>query len=178
MGRLLALLAALIAGSWIAFVDEQLPESQPLGAPAVEFAGERAFADVNFLAAVPHPIGSPYNANVRDALVGRMLRLGLSPEVRSGVGVWAGDRAPDRIVAGPVENVVGVLPGRDRNAPALVRQNLQDHQATPPDFLERMAGEVPEGRVQRLPTRADVDPRLADRDKGIREQLIIEFCSR
>ncbi len=67
---------------------------------------------------------------------------------------------------------------RHRNAPALVRQNLQDHQATPPDFLERMAGEVPEGRVQRLPMRADVDPRLADRDKGIREQLIIEFCSR
>src|SRR6476659_2666410 len=78
MGRLLALLAALIVGSWIAFVDERLPESLPAGAPAVEFAGERAFADVNFLAAVPHPIASPDNANVRDALVGRMLRLGLS----------------------------------------------------------------------------------------------------
>ena len=117
MGRLLALLVALIAGAWIAFVNEQLPESLPAGTPAVEFAGERAFADVNFMAAVPHPIGSPDNANVRDALIGRMLRLGLSPQVRSGVGVWHGPRAPDTIVAGPVENVVGILPGRDRNAP-------------------------------------------------------------
>lgn len=120
MGRLLALLLALIAGSWIAFVDEQLPESQPAGTSAVEFAGERAFADVKFLAAVPHPVGSPDNANVRDALIGRMLRLGLSPEVRPGVGVNSRHReGGDLIFAGPVENIVGVLPGRDRRAPAL-----------------------------------------------------------
>src|SRR3954453_21026436 len=101
MGRLLAFLAGLVVGAWIAFVDEQLPESLPAGAPAVEFAGERAFADINFMAAVPHPVGSTDNANVRDALVGRMLRLGLSPQVRPGIGVWTDKRAPDRIVAGP-----------------------------------------------------------------------------
>ena len=37
MGRLLALLLALVAGSWIAFLDEQLPESQPVSSPATEF---------------------------------------------------------------------------------------------------------------------------------------------
>ena len=56
----------------------------------------------------------------------------------------------------------------------LVRLNLQENPPPPPDFLERLGGEPPEGRVSRLPTRADVDPRIQD----IREQLIIEFCSR
>jgi small subunit ribosomal protein S4 len=64
---------------------------------------------------------------------------------------------------------------RQRNAPALVRQNLQDHTAPPPNWLERLATDPPEGKVVRLPSRSDIDPRVAD---TIREQLIIEFCSR
>src|SRR5262245_16937647 len=65
---------------------------------------------------------------------------------------------------------------RQRNAPAQVRQYLQDNNAPPAPFLERAQGaEPPEGRMLRLPTRGDVDPRIAEH---IREQLIIEFCSR
>ena len=64
---------------------------------------------------------------------------------------------------------------RQRNAPAMVRQHLQDHNAPAPDWLERVASDPPEGRVVRLPGRGDVDPRIKD---DIREQLIIEFCSR
>jgi small subunit ribosomal protein S4 len=56
----------------------------------------------------------------------------------------------------------------------LVRLHLQENPPPPPDFLERVSVEPPEGRVSRLPTRSDVDPRIGD----IREQLIIEFCSR
>ncbi|WP_296598944.1 M20/M25/M40 family metallo-hydrolase [Phenylobacterium sp.] len=119
MGRYLALLIALMLGSWIAFNDQLLPESQPIGAPAGEFAAERAFADVTLIAARAHPIGSAENARVRDALVARMAELGLSPQVRAGVGVQSAKWATDRLVAGPVENIVGVLPGRDRNAPAV-----------------------------------------------------------
>ena len=140
MGRLLALLLALIAGSWIAFLDEQLPESQPVGAPATEFSGERAFADVNFMAAVPHPVGSPDNANVRDALVGRMLRLGLAPQVRPGIGVQRSRYASDVVAAGPVENVVGVLPGRDRNAPALALMAHYDSVPGSPGAADDMLG--------------------------------------
>jgi hypothetical protein len=44
-----------------------------------------------------------------------------------------------------------------------------------PDYLERVGNEPPEGRMTRLPMRSDVDPRIKDE---IREQLIIEFCSR
>ena len=140
MGRLLALLLALVAGSWIAFLDEQLPESQPVGAPATEFAGERAFADVSFMAAVPHPVGSPDNAKVRDAIVGRMLRLGLAPQVRAGVGVQQSRRASDVILAGPVENIVGVLPGRDRNAPALALMAHYDSVPGSPGAADDMMG--------------------------------------
>jgi small subunit ribosomal protein S4 len=56
----------------------------------------------------------------------------------------------------------------------LVRLNLQQSPPPLPDFLERTGDEPPQGRVSRLPTRGDVDPRIAD----LREQLILEFCSR
>jgi len=64
---------------------------------------------------------------------------------------------------------------RPRNAPAMIRQHLQDNNAPPPPWLERVAMDPPEGRVVRLPAREDVDPRIKD---DVREQLIIEFCSR
>jgi small subunit ribosomal protein S4 len=64
---------------------------------------------------------------------------------------------------------------RQRNAPAMIRQHLQDNNSPPPPWLERIAADPPEGRVSRLPAREDVDPRIKD---DVREQLIIEFCSR
>jgi len=56
----------------------------------------------------------------------------------------------------------------------LVKLYLQENPPPVPDFLERIGNEPPEGRMTRLPTRGDVDPRIQD----IREQLIIEVCSR
>jgi small subunit ribosomal protein S4 len=64
---------------------------------------------------------------------------------------------------------------RKRNAPALVRQVLQDNTSPPPDWLERVSADPPEGRVKRLPGRQDVDPRI---NEEINEQLIIEVMSR
>jgi len=43
-----------------------------------------------------------------------------------------------------------------------------------PDFLEVIPGEIPEGRLTRLPDRGDIDPRISN----IREQLIIEIAAR
>jgi small subunit ribosomal protein S4 len=57
---------------------------------------------------------------------------------------------------------------------ALVRLSLGQNPPPPPDYLERTTNEPPEGRMLRLPTREDVDPRI----KEIREQLIIEFSTR
>lgn len=59
----------------------------------------------------------------------------------------------------------------------LVKLNQQSHPQPIPDFLEITGSEPPEGRVTRLPSRTDVDPRLI-KDDQLQEQLIIEFCSR
>lgn len=59
----------------------------------------------------------------------------------------------------------------------LIKLNLQDHQDPVPGYLDRGTTEPPEGRMTRLPTRDDIDPRLT-KDKELREQLIIEFAGR
>ena len=67
---------------------------------------------------------------------------------------------------------------RSRTGPAACSSsscNQQTHPQPIPDFLEITDGEPPEGRLTRLPTRGDVDPRIQGH---LREQLIIEFCSR
>ena len=64
--------------------------------------------------------------------------------------------------------------GRPRSL-QLVKLQLQENPPPPPDYLDRGGTpDQPEGKVLRLPVRSDVDPRIQD----IREQLIIEFCSR
>jgi small subunit ribosomal protein S4 len=60
----------------------------------------------------------------------------------------------------------------------LVKLNQSDNPQPVPDFLEMQGNDPPEAKMTRLPTRADVDPRLLSREKELREQLIIEFCSR
>lgn len=54
----------------------------------------------------------------------------------------------------------------------LVKLALQESPPPVPDFLERTSTEPPEGRLARLPSRADVDPHIQE----IREQLIIEVA--
>jgi small subunit ribosomal protein S4 len=54
----------------------------------------------------------------------------------------------------------------------LVKLTLQESPPPVPDFLERASTEPPEGRLARLPSRADVDPHIQE----IREQLIIEVA--
>src|SRR5229473_7906495 len=54
----------------------------------------------------------------------------------------------------------------------LVKLTLQESPPPVPDFLERTGMEPPEGRMSRLPGRADVDPHIQE----IREQLIIEVA--
>lgn len=51
---------------------------------------------------------------------------------------------------------------------------LNAHSGPIPDYLQRTSDEPPEGKMTRLPTRDDVDPRI----KHIREQLIIEISTR
>jgi len=117
MARLIGLTAALIAGFAIFYLGSVTPKPAPADAPAAAFSAGRAFADVQAMGSVPHPLGSPANARVRDILMARMQALGLSPQIQRGSSIEARDTL---IAGGTVENVIGVLPGRDRAAPALV----------------------------------------------------------
>src|SRR4051812_20493749 len=119
MGRLIALVGALIAAAAIAWTVQQPPKPLPASAPATAFSAGRAMADIRAFAAVPHPIGSPANHAARDYLLGRMTALGLAPQVHRGVGVQPSTPERPVLLGGEAENLVGVLPGRDRSAPAV-----------------------------------------------------------
>jgi len=56
----------------------------------------------------------------------------------------------------------------------LVALHLKDNNTPLPDYLERTSTEPPEGRVLRMPSRDDIDPRIKD----INEQMIIEISTR
>jgi hypothetical protein len=141
LGRLLALFAALIAAVVIAWAGEQPPEPAPASAPATAFSADRAMADVVAIASVPHAIGSDANHAARDYLITRMTALGLSPEVHPGVGVYSRAVGGDLfITGGKVENLVGVLPGRDRAAPAVALMAHYDSVPGSPGAADDAAG--------------------------------------
>ena len=98
-----ALLAALLLAAALALAAILTPRPLPADAPAEAFSAGRAFFDIAVIAREPHPLGSAANRRVRAHLIARMSALGLAPQVRGET----------------VQTLVGVLPGRDRTAPAL-----------------------------------------------------------
>jgi hypothetical protein len=141
LGRLLALFAALIAAVVIAWAGEQSPRPAPLNAPATAFSAERAMVDVVAIGSVPHAVGSAANHAARDKLLARMTALGLSPAVHPGDGVFQRDRIGQTFAAGGhVENLVGVLPGRDRAAPAVALMAHYDSVPASPGAADDAAG--------------------------------------
>ena len=122
--RLALLLGSLALALLLAVFTLQTPAPVAANAPATEFSAARAMTDVRVIARAPHPVGSPEHEQVRGYLFGRMAALGLSPQVQSGA------MSPDAIrrqggwglttVAPEVHNLVGVLPGRDPPAPAVM----------------------------------------------------------
>lgn len=143
MRKDLGLILAVLAGLVLAFWTEQPPHPLPADAPARVFSAGRAMADVTKMGARPHPTGSAANAEVRDYLIGRMTALGLSPQVQTAAGVRRVDRykGPEIFVlGGQVQNIVGVLPGRDRTAPALALMAHYDSVPGSPGAADDAAG--------------------------------------
>lgn len=141
MGRVLALLAALVAAALIAWFDARPPEPAPAAAPPAAFSAERAMVDVAQIAREPHPMGTPANHRVRDYLLARMTALGLSPQVRRDDAVAHRQSGGDTFVSGgAVENLVGVLPGRDRTLPAVALMAHYDSVPGSPGAADDAAG--------------------------------------
>jgi hypothetical protein len=117
-----SLAIALMLGVWAL----QVPAPRGGDAAAVEFSAARAMSDVRAIAARPHPVGSEDHARVQAYLFERMARLGLTPALQPGalspdairrLKRWGGDPAAAGNLA---VNIVGVLPGRDPTAPAVL----------------------------------------------------------
>ena len=121
MVRLTALIAVIGVALGLAGLAGRLPAALPADAPATVFSAARAQADIEVIAREPHPIGSAANARVREYILKRMAASGLETQVQTQFSLRrATARTSDPVfLGGPVENIIGVLPGRDRSAPAL-----------------------------------------------------------
>jgi hypothetical protein len=141
MLRAVPLVLALVLAGWLAWDASRTPTPLPASAPATAFSAGRAFADVEVIGARAHPTGSPENAKVRDWLAGRMRALGLQVRVQPGQAValelGGGEPSAD---AARIENVIGVLPGRNPALPALLVMAHYDSVPASPGASDDGAG--------------------------------------
>jgi len=89
------------------------PAARDTSAPAGSFSAGRAFAQVQAIATVPHPVGSAAEDAVRAHLVDTLRGLGLSPEVQDSVSVEGG-RLPysaGAVSLAHVRDIVTRIPG-------------------------------------------------------------------
>lgn len=140
MGRLLALAAALLGGALIAWATQQPPRVAAADAPAIEFSAARAMADVEAIGRVPHPTGSAAQLKARDYLLQRLRALGLAPQVWRGEALEREPGAEPLLSGAAAYDLIGVLPGRDRAAPALLLMAHYDSVAGSPGAADDAAG--------------------------------------
>jgi hypothetical protein len=138
--RALALWVCLGSALALAALGITLLPPRSATAPPSVFSAARAMADVRLLGSRPHPIGSARNARVRAELIERMADLGLSPQAPEAVGLDWAEFAPGAVSAGTVRNVIGVLPGLNRKAPALLLMAHYDSAPNSPGAADDIAG--------------------------------------
>lgn len=115
-GVVLALVLLLMV-LWVVSVRRQPPAPVPASAPATEFSGERALAVLRDLAgdSLPHPIGSPANAAVRDRILAQLRQAGYAPEVQRAVACSSTQPS-----CAQAENIVARLEGTARDGAILL----------------------------------------------------------
>ncbi|MFN3816361.1 M20/M25/M40 family metallo-hydrolase [Brevundimonas sp.] len=125
MNRIVLLVAALGLALAVAVAASHTPDPAPATAADTAFSATRAMVDVEAIAQAPHPTGSEENARVRAYLMTRMAELGVNPSEQTGplpeasvarLGRWGDEQAAER----QITNLIGVLPGRDREGPAVL----------------------------------------------------------
>jgi hypothetical protein len=141
MGKLRTLFACLAVGFLLFYTDARTPAPLPASAPPTEFAAGRALSDIAVMGQIPHPIGSPANQQVRDYLLQRMTALGLSPVIQRDQSHIQRNRAGETFISGgDVENIIGVLPGRERSLRALTLMAHYDSVQGSPGAADDITG--------------------------------------
>ena len=141
--RAVLLGVCLCLAAAFAVVTAMTPRPRPIVAPATAFSADRAMQDDRIIAATPHPEGSAAAKAARDYLFVRMTVLGLHPKRVAGRAIEALARFKGLYAAGGrVENLLGVLPGTDPAAPAILLMAHSDSVPGSPGAADDAAGVV------------------------------------
>ncbi len=140
MRAAIVLIVVLVLSGWLAAISLRTPEPLPANAPTEQFSATRARVDLDWLAAQAHPTGSPALQEARVRLIDRLAGLGLQVSTQPALAV--NDSRPGSAVAARLENVIGVLPGVDRSAPALLLMAHIDSVANSPGAADDGIGVV------------------------------------
>ena len=142
-GRGAALFVCLALGVLACVWSSRTPAPLPADAAPGVFSAARAMVDDRIIAAHPHPEGSPEAKAARDYIFSRMGALGLNPQRRVGEAVEIYPRFRGRLaVGGTVENLIGVLPGTNPSAPALLLMAHSDSVPGSPGAADDAAGVI------------------------------------
>ena len=136
LGVWICLVIGLALGAW----SLRTPAPLPVDAPPTAFSAQRAMADVAAVAQAPHPTGSAQIAKVRDHLLTRMSELGLEVSVRPDQGFHASAQNPRSLNVASVQNLAGVLPGTQRDLPAVLVMSHYDSVHNSPGAADDAAG--------------------------------------
>ena len=141
--RAAALLLCILAGVAAAILTARTPAPQGTNASPLAFSAGRAMLDDRVIAAAPRPEGSAPAKAARDYIFGRMTSLGLHPRRVTGEAVevfprWRGQIA----TGGVVENLIGVLPGTDPSASAILLMAHSDSVPGSPGAADDAAGVI------------------------------------
>ncbi len=130
MLRTAALVGCLVVAGVLAWAASRTPLPLTANAPTLQFSAGRAFPDVQAIGVKPHPSGSPEHDRVRDYLADRCRAMGLETHVQAGEAATHSLYSQSvYIEGGDDQDVVCVLPGRDRAGPAIA---LMAHYDTVP----------------------------------------------
>lgn len=132
------LIACVGVGMMLAYLALCTPAARPETSPATSFSAARAMRDVHVIAQRPHPIGSAEAARIRDFIDARLRSLQLQTRIQRDEAFFDGWRLPP--VIGTVENVIGVLPGRSPDLPAVVVMSHYDTVPNSPGAGDDTAG--------------------------------------
>ncbi len=153
----LALVVTVLAAMLVGFVAAQPPSPLPVDAPGDRFAAGRAMADVRIVARVPHPTGSVANEIARAHLTERLRGLGFTVrQTAVPLPVTSRARVAARGAAADVAiNIIGLRPGRDPAAPAVLLMAHYDSVPGSPGAADDASGVASALEIARAIPQAD-----------------------
>lgn len=118
MDRRVLLLPLIVFAAIVIAFQSRMP---PAPSAKSGFSLGRAKAIVAEVTRAPHNVGTVEHARVREVLKAKLTAMGLDVRIQADMGVRQATKAGrgGAISISPLENIIAVLPGRNRNAPAV-----------------------------------------------------------